>query len=285
MKKLLLSSFIIFLSMNILAHDSEISRLNEIEKLVFKFDQKPALFKISSKTCDAELISFWLSTSAMGKHYTNKGIRSNFNKIVYPHICEELKRDPKINIAFIKMVPSIFVENIDPKLVSNYDELALTAVKESSYSNFFYVKPEELSNPEVYDNIAVYSVGKHSVNIDHVKPELLSSTEVYEKLAETAVKAWGRRLKYVKPEHLNNYDELVKLAMNDDIEYVEEASTSGVYNLEKTKRRDLLNYIKSFRCNLLEITIFKCKYKPKERAAVDQWLKDYDEYEKEQEVN
>ena len=235
--------------MNILAHDSEISRLNEIEKLVSKFDKKPALFKISSKTCDAEFISFWLSTSDMD--YTSKDLNFEYN--VYPHICEELKRDPEINIALIKISPSIFLNNIDPKLVSNYDELARTAVK---------------VDEDVFKNI---------------DPKLVSN---YDELALAAVSWSSWYLRHVKPEHLNNYDELVKIAMDNDIEYVRGASTSGVYNLEKTKRRDLLNYIKSSQCSHHQWFAFRnCKYNQEQTAAVNQWLKDYDEYEKEQEVN
>ena len=61
------------------------------------------------------------------------------------------------------------------------------------------------------------------------------------------------------------------------------ALESGVFNLKETKRRDLLNYIKSFQCNTFErVTDFSydsvCK-------TLDEWLKNYYSYEKEQEVN
>ena len=79
MKKLLLSSFIIFLSMNILAHDDELSRINEIEQLAKKFHNHFRFFITSKKRCDAEFIRYWFYSKRMT---VNLGIR------IYPYLCE-----------------------------------------------------------------------------------------------------------------------------------------------------------------------------------------------------
>ena len=91
----------------------------------------------------------------------------------------------------------------------------------------------------------------------------------------------------MEPDFVNNYDELIKIAMDDEIKNIKLTQEEGVFNLEETKRRDLLNYIKkSSKCNFIDRNILRnCKSNQEQTAAVDQWLKDYDEYEKEQEVN
>ena len=126
--------------------------------------------------------------------------------------------------------------------------------------------------------------------MEYEKPEELSSSKVYDELARTAVSEDPRALRYVYPEYVNNYHELLKIVLDDEnIEYSllnRSFPFYGVLMLEETKRRDLLNYIKSFQCNLIDRNILRnCKYNQEETAEVDKWLEDYYSYEKKQEAN
>lgn len=325
--------------MNIFAHDSETLKFEDMKKIAESFMEEPALFALSEKKCDAEFVKYWFSliTNAENSSYDNGKIASQ----AYPHLCEELKRDPDVFIAFLNVEKDIF-KDTDPIYVPNYDEFASTAVYLSELNlkhvkperpssrkvydklvgttvkkNIWcleYVKPEALSKLDIYDELARFAVDKWERFFDLVDPKGLSSPEVYEEigvaaitknpfvfryvhrwdwrenpniydeLARTAVKESRRNLEEVHPSKLSNlevYYELIRIAMGDDLKFLKYVEAKWVSYIEKTKRKKLLDYIKSFRCN--DITkLFSdnnCKYDKK----VNKWLKDYDDHKKKQE--
>ena len=210
--------------MNVFTHDSPASKLEERKKYIEMFNDHFFWFRESDKRgpkCDAELIKTWLAYPV----YANYRGRD-----IYPLLCEELKKDLDVILALVKKDPEV-LRLIDPKLIS-YDDYAIIAVK----------------------NVFGY-------RLDIVEPELFSDPLRYEALSKIAVEGDGINLKYVDPEFVNNYDELVKIAMDEEIKYIKLAQEEGVFNLEETKRRDLLNYIKSFKCSFIDRNILRnCKY-------------------------
>jgi hypothetical protein len=197
---------------------------------------------------------------------------------------------------------------VNPETLSSpeeYDMIAITAVIRDG-RNFQHVEPEELSNTKVYDKLAKIAVDHYGAErervrpggaLEYVKPEYLSSEEKYDEYSRIAVNRDGRNLEYVKPEYLSSkeiydilrkipdYDQTVMDKLGKDIGYIEDVSKKVVFSLEETKREDLLNYIESSRCNWAEnfknhLFPSKCKYEEK----INKWLREYEDYEKEQEA-
>ena len=102
MKKLLLSFFIIFSSMNVFTHDSPVSKLEERKKYIEMFNDQFFWFEVADKRgpkCDAELIKTWLA-------YPFYKDRTNYlGSKIYPLLCEELKKDLDVILALLKTTP------------------------------------------------------------------------------------------------------------------------------------------------------------------------------------
>ena len=256
--------------MNIFASDSELSKYELLDRL----KKSPEFFRLSGKQCDTIFVQY-LFGLYRDKEFSR--IESAL-RLIYSDLCEELKNDPDVNLALIQ-INSETLKFINPRLVPNYDELALTAVIKNDDA-FEYVKPEALSNSKVYDKIARLAVNGEPHNIALIKRRFLSNQDVYDNLARTAVYKSFYAIELVKPEYVNNYDELVKIIIDGGWSW-KLVSMESVINLEETKRRDLLNYMKThINCNrdLLDRILGECR-------KLHQWLKAIDEYEKEQEAN
>ena len=248
MKKLLSSFYVIFACINIFADPSgNLLLIEDQQKFLRKLTGDPELFKYTNKTCDAEFVLNWFSLINLD----DGTIKNDVGRGMYSLLCEELRRNPDVNLAIIRKFPKT-LEYIDPKLVPNYDELTEIAVNRDG-RNLEYVKPEGLSSSKKYDEITKIVVSQISRALMYVKPEYLSSSkkydqlakialngddissmdqlaltfvkleglsnsEVYDKLATNVVNVWGGGLEYVNPKGLSSskkYDELATTAVNE----------------------------------------------------------------------
>ena len=139
-----------------------------------------------------------------------------------------------------------------------------------------------------YDEVALNVIKERACAIKYVKPEGISNEEVYGKLALTAVQPkyysflYELNLKYVNPEFVNNYDELVIKAMEYNYLNIEDVAQEDVLNLEDTKREALIKDLKSFKCRKHYINrIVKTIFGP--CSVVKNWLKDCKAFKKKQE--
>ena len=151
--------------------------------------------------------------------------------------------------------------------------------KVKKYSRYGYDQRSKHHFDDFFDLLSSEEPDTNSLK--YVKPEHCSSNEKYYETALIALESNNWFIQYVEPQFIDNYDELVKkIISNNSIDYVSAVPKEGVFNLEETKREDLLNFIKSYQCNFLKrITDGrKCE-------ILDQWLKDYEVYQKEQEAN
>ena len=182
MKKLLFSLFIILSSLNVFTYDKDLDDLH-------KFIWNPELFSSSDKTCDNVFVQYLISKFNYFEDdkYSKRSSRALELQGIYSSLCEELKKDPYINLALIQSSELMF-QYIDPRLAPNYDQLAITAVIKS-WDNFRYVKPEELSRPEIYDTVTRLAAIKSGRNFALIKPEFLSSSNVYDEVRK--VVSWN----------------------------------------------------------------------------------------------
>ena len=215
MKKLLSSFYVIFACINIFAHPSgNLLRIEDQQQFLRKLTGDPELFKYTDKTCDAEFVLNWFSLINLD----DGTIKNDVGRGMYSLLCEELRRNPDVNLAIIRKFPRT-LEYIDPKLVPNYDELTEIAVNHFE-SNLKYVKPEGLSSSKKYDEITKIVVSQFSRALKYVKPEYLSSSKKYDQLAKIALNGDDISsmdqfaLTFVKLEGLSNSEVYDKLATN-----------------------------------------------------------------------
>ena len=179
MKKLLFSLFIILSSLNVFTYDKDLDKdLDDLHKFIWN----PELFSSSDKTCDNVFVQYLISKFHRFDEakYSRRSSKALELQVIYSSLCEELKKDPYINLALIQTDQDMF-EYIDPRLAPNYDQLALTAVIKSPW-NFRYVKPEELSRPEIYDTVTRLAAIRSGRSFYFIKPEYLSSSNVYDEV-------------------------------------------------------------------------------------------------------
>lgn len=125
MKIPLLSLLIIFSNINVFAHGyyrplyrtectgvkkSEPSKIEDFHCERTILTRSPELFEYSEKTCNAEFILFWLNDRDSQNRYS---IAEAVNKF----LCEDLKSDPDINLAIVKISHNI-IKIMDPKFIT-----------------------------------------------------------------------------------------------------------------------------------------------------------------------
>jgi hypothetical protein len=255
MKKTLISVLFIFSGLSSFASsDSKAPKLFDRMNTLKAMSENPLVIKDTELNCDTRLIRNWIDylEQTHSNVYSHRRMRQ-----AYPLLCEELRGDADINLAFVKLNINMF-ELVDPTLVTNYDELALNVVKEKAWA-IKYVKPEGLSSREFYGELALIAV----------------APEYFSRLYEI-------NLKYINPEFVNNYDELVIKGMKYSCLNIEDVAQEDIYNLEDTKREALLKELKSIICSrhplnrFIETISGPC-------TLVKSWLKDYNAFKKKQE--
>ena len=120
--------------------------------------------------------------------------------------------------------------------------------------------------------------------LEYVNSEDLSSKKKYDEVAKIAVSENGDALALVKLKRVVKPLELIKLAMKEGPEYLENLNIGQVHSLDKQKRRRILWYLEGFDCHAHWFNRNirhggNCPFTEIEEREVKDWLSRYqDEY-------